>query len=319
MKLLTIDNRQGGEPGVLLPSGEVLNLRRAATGAERLLPGSLRDILEAGEPALALVRQVISRVEAMGDGELARLRRAVTLTAYAETPLLTPITEPRLLLAVGLAYKSHLAEMSNTPTPPHPTAFLKAPSSLNAPGADIVAPPGHEHHIDFEGELALVFGRKCHNVPAERALEYVAGYTACNDVSARDWVDQVFAAKEAWPARWTWEVNIMGKSLPGFTPVGPVITTADEIGDPHALQLTTRLNGTVMQSARTDDMIFQLAEQVSYFSRWYTFLPGDILTTGTPAGVGVGRKPRVFMKPGDVIEVEISKIGVLRNKIVNAE
>jgi acylpyruvate hydrolase len=320
MKLLTIDTLNGGEAGVLLASGEVLHLSRAAapSGPDSLIPRSVRQILEAGEAGLVLVRDLVARIEGSGKAELERLRQGGALTHYASTPLLSPIPDPRLIIGVGLAYKSHLAEMSNTPTPPHPTAFIKASSSVNGSGKPIVAPPQAADHIDYEGELALVFGRTCHNVSVEEAMDYVAGYTVCNDVSARDWVEAVFAAKEAWVGRWTWEVNIMGKNMPGFTPLGPVITTADEIGDPHQLQLTTRLNGAVMQSARTDDMIFSLAEVVSYFSRWYTFHPGDVISTGTPSGVGVGRKPRVFMKPGDVIEVEISGIGVLRNTVVAA-
>jgi 2-keto-4-pentenoate hydratase/2-oxohepta-3-ene-1,7-dioic acid hydratase in catechol pathway len=318
MKLVTIDTVNGGEAGVLLGSGEVLHLGRAAArnGGETLIPRTVRGILDAGEPALALVRGLVERVEGAGGAEHERLRRRGALTIYASTPLLAPIPDPRLIVAVGLAYKSHLKEMANTPAPPHPSAFMKAPSSVNHPGAPIVSPPGHGDHIDFEGELAVVFGRTCHNVSAAEAMAYVAGYTCCNDVSARDWVKPVWEAKEAWPARWTWEVNIMGKQMPGFTPLGPVLTTADEIRDPHALQLTTRLNGQVMQSAETSDMIFPLAEQIAYFSRWYTFQPGDVLSTGTPAGVGVGRKPPVFMKPGDRIEVEISGIGVLANTIV---
>ena len=176
------------------------------------------------------------------------------------------------MLAAGLAYKSHLAEMAGTPTPSHPTAFLKAPSSLSAPDAQLSLPPQADSAVDYEGELACVFGRTCHNVSAENALSYLAGYTGANDLSARDWVGLVWAATAPWEARATWEVNIMGKQLPGFTALGPVLTTVDEIADPSTLHLTTRLNGNVMQSASVSDLIFPIAETISYFSRWYTFL-----------------------------------------------
>ncbi|MGH8219284.1 MAG: fumarylacetoacetate hydrolase family protein [Steroidobacteraceae bacterium] len=317
MKLLTLDEGSGEAAGALLPSGEIIHFAAAARpgSAEAWLPRRLIEILTAGEEGLQIVRGLVERVSQADEDELVALRSRGALTPLTRTRLLAPIPCPGLIVAAGLAYKSHLAEMANTPAPLHPTAFLKIPASINHPEAPIYAPPDAGAHLDFEGELALVFGRTCHSVSATEALSYVAGYTACNDVSARDWVRQVWAASTPWEARWAWEVNIMGKNFPGFTPLGPVLTTADEIGDPQSLRLTTRLNGTVMQSADTSDMIFPLAQVVSYLSRWYTFRPGDVITTGTPAGVGVGRKPPVFMQPGDVVEVEISKIGILRNRI----
>ena len=147
-------------------------------------------------------------------------------------------------------------------------------------------------------------------------MDYVAGYTMANDVSARDWVADVFSATEPFPSILAWERNIMGKLLPSFTPCGPVIATKDEVEDPHDLLLEFRLNGEVMQSSRTDDLIFNVPQIVSYFSKWYRFEPGDIVTTGTPAGVGVGRNPKVFMKPGDHAEVSLGGIGVLSNPVI---
>jgi 2-keto-4-pentenoate hydratase/2-oxohepta-3-ene-1,7-dioic acid hydratase in catechol pathway len=150
------------------------------------------------------------------------------------------------------------------------------------------------------------------------AMDYVAGYTIANDVSARDWVGPVFAAEKPFDAISAWDRNLLGKQLPTFCPCGPVITTKDEIVDPHDLQMTTRLNGEVMQSSKTDDLIFNLPQIISYFSKYYRFSPGDIVTTGSPPGVGAGRKPPVFMKPGDVVEVEIEGIGTLSNPIAAA-
>lgn len=320
MKLVSFDSPAGPQAGALLDTGEVVNISRAAhpDSVEAWIPRELIDILKAGPEGLSLVRQVVQRAAKSSGRERERLMSTGGLMKPGIAKLLTPVARPGAVLAVGLAYKKHLAEMSNTPAPPHPSAFYKNPSSITGPDEPIAVPPQVPGHIDFEGELAIVFGRRCHNVTREAAMEYVAGYTICNDISARDWVSRVWAAKDPWESRWSWEVNIMGKSMPGFTPIGPVIATPDEIGDPYALHLTTRLNGTVMQSSEISDMIFPLAEVISYFSRWLTFQPGDILSTGTPAGVGIGRKPPVFMKAGDTIEVEISRIGVLRNSIVES-
>ena len=216
-----------------------------------------------------------------------------------------------MLLASGLAYKSHLAEMSNTPRPTHPVGFLKATSSISTTGAHVRIPPQAPNHVDYEGELACVIGRSCHNVTAEEAVGYVAGYTIANDLSARDWVQDVMAATDPWSARSTWEVNLMGKQFPGFTALGPGLTTADEMGPLDHLTLRTFLNGEIMQEAEIGDLIFSIGEIVAYFSRWYQFSPGDVILTGTPAGVGVGRKPPIFMKPGDQVEVTIDRIGSL--------
>jgi len=316
MKLVTIDSVAAGVPGALLTSGEILHLGKAALpgSLEAWLPTSIKAILQAGDEGLAIARRIVARVEASGDSERGRLRARGALTPV-DTPLLAPVPNPALVVAAGLAYRSHLAEMAGTPTPPHPTAFMKSPGSITGPGASVTVPPGASQCIDFEGELAVVFGRECHCVDARHALEYVAGYMAANDISARDWVHEVWSAQTPWDARRTWEVNIMGKQFPGFTPLGPVLLTADEVPDPSDLGITTRLNGRVMQSAKVSDLIFELADTIAFLSRWYRFQPGDILLTGTPAGVGVGRQPPVFMHPGDIVEVEIDGVGILRNSI----
>jgi 2-keto-4-pentenoate hydratase/2-oxohepta-3-ene-1,7-dioic acid hydratase in catechol pathway len=311
MKLVTISDVPLGSPGVQLSTGEVVHLLRAATPGtiEAWLPSSLAGILEGGPEALDVVRKMISHVEPLSpERRQALLADGVLLQAPR---LMAPVPRPGLIVAAGLAYKAHLAEMKNTPVPPHPTAFMKSPTSLSGPGDSISIPAQASDAVDFEGELACIFGRRCHNVAVSEALSYVAGYTAANDFSARDWAKAVWAATEPWQARITWEVNIMGKQLPGFTALGPVLTTIDEIPDPAALHLRTRLNGAVMQSSPVSDLIFSIAELISYLSRWYTFLPGDVILTGTPSGVGIGRKPPVFIKKGDTLEVEIDRIGTL--------
>ncbi|MES2911127.1 MAG: fumarylacetoacetate hydrolase family protein [Pseudomonadota bacterium] len=316
MKLVTINNTTAGSPGAMLASGEVLHLAKAAKAGtlESWIPGSIREILESGADGLAIVKNLVKRVEAASPAELAQLRETGAVTG-ADTRLLTPVPNPRLIVAAGLAFKSHLAEMAGTPTPAKPTGFLKSVNSIVGSDVSISVPPDASGHIDYEGELAVVFGKTCHRVSTADAMSHVAGYMAANDVSARDWVKDVWEAKEVWPGRLTWEINIMGKQFDTFTPLGPVLATADDIGDVTALEIVTRLNGKEMQKAPISDLIFTLAETIAYFSKWYTFQPGDILLTGTPAGVGVGRKPPVFMKAGDVIEIEVSGIGTLKNTL----
>ncbi len=317
MKLMTLDVGGAGHPAVLIDGDTALDLALAADIAApaRLVPGSVRGILAAGGDALDMVRRTVDAVDAMADAERARLRERRALRPFADAPLLAPIPNPNLILSEGLNYRRHLAEMSGTPVPANPTAFIKAACSLTGSGKPIPAPPQCPSMIDYEGEFTFVVGRRCHNVSVEEAMSHIGGYTICNDVSARDWVEEVFNAEGKFGAIQAWERNIMGKQLPGFTPCGPVVVTADEIADPHALQLTTTLNGEIVQSTKTDDLIFGVAEILSYFSRWYRFEPGDLVTTGSPAGVGFGRDPKLFMKPGDTIEVEIEGIGRLRNTV----
>lgn len=316
MKLVTIDVGAHGIPGAVLCSGEILHLPRAALPGtvEAWLPGSIRAILEAGEAGLDVVRGLVARVEDAPRTQ-DQLRLAGSLTSSA-TRLLAPITEPRLIIGGGLNYRSHLAEMAGTPEPSRPTGFVKIASSVTGPNSPIIAPPHAAEMVDWEGELACVIGRICHNVAEADAMACIAGYTVVNDISARDWVEGVFQASEVWDARMTWELNVMGKNFAGFTAMGPYLVTADEVGDPAELTLQTRLNGEVVQEAHTSDVVFGFAASIAFYSRFYTLQPGDVLTTGTPAGVGVGRKPPVFMHPGDMIEVEVSRIGVLRNTIV---
>ncbi len=313
MKLATLDSGQHGHPAVLNSKNELLDL--VTSGISTGAPSEVKDIL-GNDSALALVRKALDTLEALSDDEQQNLRQSGALVALGDADLLAPVPRPNLILSVGLNYHRHLAEMEGTPAPAFPSAFMKTINSLNGAGKPIVIPPHCPDMIDYEAEFCFVFGRTCHNVSADDAMGYVAGYTVANDVSARDWVSDVFSATEPFPAILSWERNIMGKLFPTFTPCGPVITTKDEIEDPHNLLLEFRLNGEVMQSTRTDDLIFNIPEIVSYFSKWYRFEPGDIVTTGTPAGVGAGRKPQVFMKPGDHAEVTLEGVGTLSNMVV---
>ena len=320
MKLLTIDGGSAGRVGVLLGGDEVVDLLAysASSTLARLVPGSLRDILDAGDAAMDVVRRCLDEVDALSGETQDSLREQGIIKPLADTPLMSPMPNPRLILSVGLNYGKHLEEMSGTPRPERPTAFIKVRSSLTGSGKPILVPPQCPSMIDYEGELSFIFGRACHRVSVEEAIDYVAGYTIVNDVSARDWVGDVFNSEGRFESIQAWERNIMGKQLPTFSPCGPVMVTADEIKDPHDLQLTTTLNGEVMQSSKTDDLIFKLPDLISYFSEWYQFMPGDLVTTGSPSGVGVGRKPPVFMNEGDLIEVEAEGIGKLSNTLVVA-
>jgi len=316
MLLVTIDDAPGGSAGARLASGEILHLGRAAeTGTvEAWLPPSVAGILSGGKEGLAVAERLAARHEQMAQAPLSAKRGKGALLP-PDTRLLAPIPAPSMILAAGLAYRSHLAEMAGTPTPTHPTAFLKVPSSISAPGATVTLPAQAPDQVDYEGELAIVIGRDCHAVDAATAMDCIAGYTIANDLSARDWVKAVWAAEKPWQARQTWEVNIMGKQLPGFTALGPAIATVERINDPTSLRLITRLNGEVMQDAFVSDMIFPIGEIIAYFSRWYRFRPGDVLLTGTPAGVGVGRKPPIFLRSGDRVDVQIDRIGTLTTHI----
>jgi len=321
MKLATIEAPDGAaHVAAVVGGGELLDLAalRGVVPAADAVPAAMRNLLAGGEAALAAVRTCVAAVEKMSAGEQDGLRQSRTLQAWDDASFLAPVADPRMILSVGLNYRRHLEEM-DTPLPEHPAAFLVNPTALTGAGRPIVAPPQCPDMIDYEGEFSFVFGRACHNVGVEEALDYVAGYTIANDVSARDWVGAIFTAEKPFEAIAAWDRNILGKQLPTFCPCGPVIATKDEIADPHDLQLTTTLNGEVMQSTRTDDLVFNLPQIISYFSFWHRFSPGDIVTTGSPAGVGVGRNPPVFMKPGDVVEIEVEGIGKLSNPVVAGE
>ena len=217
--------------------------------------------------------------------------------------LLAPLI-PADILAIGLNYKDHARE-SGSETPPVPLLFIKAGSSLANPG-DAIPVPRLSTQIDYEGELAVIIGKTAKDVSRERALEYVLGYACANDVTARDWQrDKRLGGGQF--AR--------GKSFDGFCPLGPWIVTADEIADPNELHLRTLLNGKVMQDKSTRDMIYDVPSLIESLSSTMTLRPGAVILTGTPEGVGMGRVPPVWLKPGDTVHVEIEGIGVLENPV----
>ncbi len=213
--------------------------------------------------------------------------------------LAAPVNRPGKIIAIGLNYADHAAE-GNVEKPQKPLIFAKFPNTITGPGSNIIWSAEITEKVDFEAELAVVIGEKTANCKPETALIKVFGYTCGNDVSARD---LQFGDKQ-------W---IRGKSLDSFCPLGPWIVTSDEIKDPQTLAIRSRLNGRIMQQSNTKNMIFPVAELVSYLSHHFTLEPGDIIMTGTPSGVGVFRKPPIFMQHNDLIEIEITGIGILKN------
>jgi 2-keto-4-pentenoate hydratase/2-oxohepta-3-ene-1,7-dioic acid hydratase in catechol pathway len=217
--------------------------------------------------------------------------------------LLAPIV-PADLLCIGLNYREHAAE-SGSAIPKHPMLFIKASNSLNNP-FDPIPVPRRSSMIDYEGELAVVIGKAAKHVSREHALDHVLGYTIGNDVSARDWQRD----KDLGGGQFS-----RGKSFDGFCPLGPCIVTRDEIDNPNKLRLRTLLNGKVMQDKSTDDMIFDIPALIESLSSTMTLRPGTVILTGTPEGVGMARKPPVWMKEGDTVAVEIEGIGRLENPV----
>ncbi len=310
MKLVTIAAWPQGRTGALIGE-EVLDFALAApvVPIAGYIPTNMAALLAGGAEGVELVRRVINRVGDATESAQARLRETGALRPAAEVGLLAPLPRPGILLSHGRAYKSHLKEMNRATPAENPSAFLKNVNSITGPEAPIRLPPHFPDMVDQEAEFSIVFGAPCHNVSEAEAMGCVAGYTMINDVSARNWVENFQKTGDP-------DLNRMGKQLPGFTPMGPAIATKDEIPDPHDVTVRSTINGKVMQDAHTSDLIWTIPYLISFFSRWYAFKPGDVLSTGSPAGVGYGRNPKVFIKPGDVIAVSASGVGTLRNPIV---
>ena len=226
------------------------------------------------------------------------------LVPRADAYWFAPVPRPGKLICIGLNYKDHAAE-SKMAIPENPVVFSKFSTCVIAPGEPVVLPP-QSRQVDYEAELAVVIGRRAKNVSADRAYDYVLGYTAFNDVSARDFQ---FADGQ-------WQ---RGKSCDTFGPMGPTIVTADQIPDPHKLSIKMILNGQTMQDSSTDQMIFRVPRLIEFLSETITLEPGDVIATGTPSGVGFARKPPVFLKAGDEMEVRIEEVGSLGTPVVGHE
>ncbi len=282
MKLCTFSH--GGSKRVGLVDGDsILDLAAAAPA----LPREMVRFLEAGRDALTAARAALAKGPRV---------------PLAEARLEAPIARPPKFLAVGLNYADHVAE-SGLETPKLPMIFNKQSTCVVGPH-DPVHIPRASHVVDYEGELGFVIGRRCRHVSREAAADVIAGYLVVNDVTVRDWQFRV--------PTWT-----MGKSFDTHGPIGPWIVTADELADPHQLRLRTWVNGELLQESNTKQLIFDCFALVEHLSTAFTLEPGDIVTTGTPSGVGIAHKPPVLLKAGDVVRVEIDGIGAIENPVID--
>ena len=277
MRLVTYDVGAGPRAGEL--DGDVV---RDVWGIDAPVPPSQRGLA-------SLVRS----------GLLGEVGPAGPELALADVTLLPPIRNPGKIICIGLNYRSH-AEEAGLEAPDTPTFFAKFPNALAAPGAEVRL-PSYSQKVDFEAEVAFVVGERCKDVPEDEALDRVAGYMLFNDLSARDYQ---FKTNQWMP----------GKVFDGSAPCGPALVTPDEAGNPIEISLT--LNGEQMQSASTDDLIHSVPELLSYLSTLMTLEPGDVVATGTPAGVGSVRTPRVWLKPGDELVVSSPTLGELQTVLV---
>lgn len=287
MRLLTFAGDGVWHLGALV-NGRVLDLTRAAAASTDARFVTMEALLAGGSDAIRAAESAI------------RESRPEMLLAADHLRLGPPVRRPSKIVAVGLNYVAHADEFGSK-VADDPVLFAKFPNSITGPYDDIVIPPG-DPDVDYEAELAVVIGTRCRSVSAGRALEYVAGYTVLNDVSARKW--------QFGDPQWT-----RGKSPDTFCPIGPVLVTRDEIPDPHHLPIRARVNGEVRQDSNTGLLIHKVPRLIEYISQAITLEAGDIIATGTPPGVGAFRKPPVFLKDGDIVEVEVEGIGTLRNTV----
>jgi 2-keto-4-pentenoate hydratase/2-oxohepta-3-ene-1,7-dioic acid hydratase in catechol pathway len=261
-------------------------------------------VIDLAAAAPDLPREMVAFLE-VGEDALAKARSVATSTAgrisLADVKLEAPILRPPEFIALGLNYADHIAE-SGMDKPKFPMFFNKQATCVTGP-TDPFHLPRVSSALDYEGELGFVIGRRARHVPAARAAEFIVGYTVINDVSVRDWQ---FKA----------QTMTLGKSFDTHGPMGPWIVTSDELGDPHSLDLRTWVNGELRQESNTKNLVFNCFEQVETLSTVCTLLPGTVIATGTPGGVGVAMKPPKFLVEGDVVRIEISGIGEIENKVI---
>jgi 2-keto-4-pentenoate hydratase/2-oxohepta-3-ene-1,7-dioic acid hydratase in catechol pathway len=264
-------------------------------------PGSLVDLTVADPPLPADLGALLAAERA---GRLAAMAASAPETARVrldQVRLVAPVPRPSKIIGIGLNYRDHAAETGQE-LPAKPTVFAKFPNTLTGPYDPIVL-PALSNAVDYECELGVVIGRRAQSVPEDEALSYVGGYLAVNDVSARD--------VQGWTSQWT-----LGKSFDTFAPAGPFLVTAADVPDPQNLEIETRVNGVTVQHSSTANMVFSVAALVSQLSAVMTLEPGDIIATGTPGGIGAAQDPPRFLRAGDIVEVEIERLGCLRNPVV---
>lgn len=296
---------RGGEStpraALRLGNGDYLDLTHEAAGVPRpSQPLDWFDLEGLALPAASSLAHALQSED--GEATLERVRAAVVPASDAR--VLAPVPRPGKFICIGLNYRDHAIE-SGMDIPESPVVFSKFTSAVVGPNDEVVIPPGSKE-VDYEAELGVVIGRRAHRVSVEDAGNYVLGYMNVNDVSARDFQ---FADGQ-------WQ---RGKSCDTFAPCGEYIATPDEIADPHTLRIQLRLNGKTLQDSNTDQLIFGIPQLVSFLSQSTTLEPGDVIATGTPPGVGFARKPPIYIGAGDLMEVEIEGLGILRSPVVGED
>jgi len=286
MRIVQFRTVGGIHVGIELKDG-VVDLNEALS-----MPGlTTKRLLEMGTEGLKKAQAAIEQA-----------RKSRTIIPFPRVKLIAPITEPDKVICIGMNYIDHCTEQ-NYPIPKEPIIFSKFASSISGDGDDII----HEEtaKLDYEVELVIVIGKKGRHISKKDAHQYIAGYTVAHDVSARDW------QMEKNGGQW-----LLGKTMDGYCPLGPAIVTADALKDPYNLGIRCLLNGKAVQDSNTKNLIFKGDDLVAWCSRFFTLLPGDIILTGTGPGVGVFRKPPLFLKPGDVVKCEIDEIGAITNRVI---
>ncbi|WP_078393668.1 fumarylacetoacetate hydrolase family protein [Shouchella patagoniensis] len=293
MKLCTLLN-QGNETLGVKQNGQVIDINHALTVRPAAnIPTTITELIAGGEQAANQLGAYVQTLETNG----------LYIRNELDCQFGPAVTNPEKIICVGLNYRKH-ADETNSPYPEVPILFNKFNNTLTGHDHDI-AVPSVTNELDYEVELAIVIGKTAKNVSEEKALEYVLGYTIANDLSARD--------LQMRTPQW-----LLGKTCDDFSPIGPYLVTADEVGDPQKLSLQTTVNNETRQHSNTSDMIFNCKEIISYISKHFTLKPGDIILTGTPEGVvmGLPEQERIYLKPGDTVSVSIEKLGTLTNRFV---
>lgn len=303
MKLVTFTKGKHLRAGASV-HGYVIDIEKAAKAlGSGAVPSSIRAILEGDAPLMSRARKVVRRATA----KLKRVaekkdRRPVWAFPISEVELAPPVPDPEKIICIGQNYIDHCKEQGVEP-PRSPIIFTKFPTTLTGPSSPIRLPPDKvTSQVDYEVELAFVMGREAKGVAREQALDYVAGYMVLNDITGRD----VQFGDQQW---------VRGKSFDTFAPCGPWLVTTDELPDPSALRLWLDLNGEIMQDSSTENLIFDIPFLIEFISKGITLRPGDIISTGTPPGVGILRDPPVLLKPGDIVHAGVEGVGTLQNRV----
>ncbi len=310
MKLATFSTPAISKPGLgLVQNDEIVDVDLAARALNLIPPDSMLELLDHPQQGMYDLHEILNKAEGRRFSEVKTFSEIGAVHKLADVQLVAPIPRPRKnIMCLGWNYAEHEKETAAlrgrvSSIPEHPVLFTKAPTTVNAPYGNIVVDPAVSVQIDWEVELGVIIGKTGKNIREEDALSYVFGYTVINDVTARDLQSQH-------------KQFFKGKSIDGYCPMGPWIVTADEIADPQQLDLRLRVNGVTKQEASTNTMIFSVRQIIAVLSLGMTLEPGDVIATGTPSGVGFARNPPEFLKPGDVVEAEVEKIGMLRNAVV---